>query len=178
LSVSRYDAFFFSSSVDPLALHSFLHDALPIFLMVVHLTSPDGKYDTLYLRNYLRLHVKDRLASIPGVGDAQAFGGGDYAMRLWLDPDKVASRGLTAGDVVRAVREQNIQVSAGQLGAEPMPDGSDFLTLINAKGRLATAEEFGNVVIKTGADGTVVRLSDVARIELAAGDYSMRSRLD
>src|SRR5690606_40190787 len=85
LSVSRYDAFFFSSSVDPLALHSFLHDALPIFLMVVHLTSPDGKYDTLYLRNYLRLHVKDRLASIPGVGDAQAFGGGDYAMRLWLD---------------------------------------------------------------------------------------------
>ncbi|MGQ4583591.1 multidrug efflux RND transporter permease subunit [Lysobacter sp. F60174L2] len=150
----------------------------PVFLMVVHLTSPDGKYDTLYLRNYLRLHVKDRLASIPGVGDAQAFGGGDYAMRLWLDPDKVASRGLTAGDVVRAVREQNIQVSAGQLGAEPMPNGSDFLTLINAKGRLSTAEEFGDVVIKTGADGTVVRLSDVARIELAAGDYSMRSRLD
>ncbi|GAB2617558.1 efflux RND transporter permease subunit [Novilysobacter erysipheiresistens] len=150
----------------------------PVFLMVVHLTSPDGKYDTLYLRNYLRLHVKDRLASIPGVGDAQAFGGGDYAMRLWLDPDKVASRGLTAGDVVRAVREQNIQVSAGQLGAEPMAHGSDFLTLINAKGRLSTVEEFGNVVIKTGADGTVVRLSDVARIELAAGDYSMRSRLD
>src|SRR3546814_8578824 len=99
-------------------------------------------------------------------------------MRLWLDPDKVASRGLAAGDVVRAVREQNIQVSAGQLGAEPMPNGSDFLTLINAKGRLSTAEEFGDVVIKTGADGTVVRLSDVARIELAAGDYSMRSRLD
>ncbi|KGM57627.1 transporter [Lysobacter arseniciresistens ZS79] len=150
----------------------------PVFLMVVHLTSPSGKYDTLYLRNYLRLHVKDRLASIPGVGNAQAFGGGDYAMRLWLDPDKVASRGLTAGDVVRAVREQNIQVSAGQLGAEPMPNGSDFLTLINARGRLASAEEFGDVVIKTGADGTVVRLSDVARIELAAGDYSMRSRLD
>jgi multidrug efflux pump len=150
----------------------------PVFLMVVHLTSPDGRYDTLYLRNYLRLHVKDQLAAIPGVGDAQAFGGGDYAMRIWLDPDKVASRGLTASDVLRAVREQNIQVSAGQLGAEPMPNGSDFLTLINAQGRLGTTEEFGNVVIKAGADGEVVRLSDVARIELAAGDYSMRARLD
>ena len=150
----------------------------PVFLMVVHLTSPDGRYDTLYLRNYLRLHVKDQLAGIPGVGDAQAFGGGDYAMRLWLDPDKVAARGLTASDVLNAVREQNIQVSAGQLGAEPMPNGSDFLTLINAKGRLGSTEEFSNVVIKTGADGEVVRLSDVARIELAAGDYSMRARLD
>src|SRR5690606_22508377 len=178
LSVSRYDAFFFSSSVDPLALHSFLHDALPVFLMVVHLTSPDGKYDTLYLRNYLRLHVKDRLASIPGVGDAQAFGGGDYAMRLWLDPDKIASRGLTAGDVVRAVREQNVQVSAGQLGAEPMPNGSDFLTLINARGRLSTPQEFGDIVIKSGGDGELVRLADVARIELAAGDYRLRARLD
>src|SRR5688572_15327290 len=150
----------------------------PVFLMVVHLVSPTGKYDTLYLRNYLRLHVKDQLASIPGVGDAQPFGGGDYAMRLWLDPGKVASRGLTAGDVVRSVREQNIQVSAGQLGAEPMPNNSDFLTLINARGRLETPEEFGSVVIKSGADGEVVRLSDVARIELAAGDYSMRARLD
>lgn len=150
----------------------------PVFLMVVHLTSPDGRYDTLYLRNYLRLHVKDQLAGIPGVGDAQAFGGGDYAMRLWLDPDKIAARGLTASDVLSAVREQNIQVSAGQLGAEPMPNGSDFLTLINAKGRLGSTEEFSNVVIKTGADGEVVRLSDVARIELAAGDYSMRARLD
>src|SRR3546814_7956962 len=96
--------------------------------MVVHLTSPSGKYDTLYLRNYARLHVKDALSRITGVGDAQVFGGGDYAMRAWLDPDKIASRGLTASDVVRAMREQNVQVSAGQLGAEPMPD-SDFLTL-------------------------------------------------
>jgi multidrug efflux pump len=150
----------------------------PVFLMVVHLTSPNGKYDTLYLRNYLRLHVKDQLASIPGVGDAQAFGGGDYAMRVWLDPDKVASRGLTAGDVVRAVREQNLQVSAGQLGAEPMPNASEFLTLINARGRLSTPEEFGDIVIKSGEDGEVVRLADVARVELAAGDYSMRARLD
>ncbi|WP_119718220.1 efflux RND transporter permease subunit [Cognatilysobacter tabacisoli] len=150
----------------------------PVFLMVVHLVSPDGKYDTLYLRNYMRLHVKDRIASIPGVGDAQPFGGGDYAMRLWLDPDKIASRGLTAGDVLRAVREQNIQVSAGQLGAEPIANGSEFLTLINAKGRLETPEEFGNIVLKGGTDGELVRLSDVARIELDAGDYTMRARLD
>ncbi len=150
----------------------------PVFLMVVHLVSPSGKYDTLYLRNYMRLHIKDRLASIPGVGDAQPFGGGDYAMRLWLDPDKIAARGMTAGDVVRAVREQNIQVSAGQLGAEPMANGSQFLTPINARGRLETPEEFGNIVLKSGEGGEVVRLSDVARVELAAGDYTMRARLD
>ena len=150
----------------------------PVFLMVVHLTSKDGKYDSLYLRNYMRLHVKDELARIPGVGDAQLFGGGDYAMRLWLDPDKVASRGMTASDVLRAVREQNVQVSAGQLGAEPMPNGSDFLLPINAKGRLETVEEFGNIVLKSGADGEIVRLADVARIELAAGDYTLRARLD
>ncbi|WP_206861882.1 efflux RND transporter permease subunit [Lysobacter changpingensis] len=150
----------------------------PVFLMVVHLTSPSGKYDTLYLRNYLRLHIKDQLASIPGVGEAQPFGGGDYAMRIWLDPDRVASRGMTASDVLRAVREQNIQVSAGQLGAEPMPNGSQFLTPINARGRLETPEEFGNIVLKGGEGGEVVRLSDVARIELAAGDYTMRARLD
>ncbi|HKN79272.1 MAG TPA: multidrug efflux RND transporter permease subunit, partial [Lysobacter sp.] len=150
----------------------------PVFLMVVHLVSPSGKYDTLYLRNYMRLHVRDELARLPGVGDAQTFGGGDYAMRIWLDPDKVAARGMTAGDVVRAVREQNIQVSAGQLGAEPMPNGSDFLTLINAQGRLRSVDEFRNVVLKNGDDGQVVRLSDVARVELAAGDYTLRSRLD
>ncbi len=149
----------------------------PVFLMVVHLTSPSGKYDTLYLRNYARLHVKDALSRLPGVGDAQIFGGGDYAMRAWLDPDKIASRGMTASDVLRAMREQNVQVSAGQLGAEPMPD-SDFLTLINAQGRLSTEQEFGDIVLKTGTDGEIVRLSDVARIELGAGDYTLRSQLD
>ncbi len=150
----------------------------PVFLMVVHLVSKDGKYDSLYLRNYMRLHVKDQLARIPGVGDAQPFGGGDYAMRLWLDPDRIAARGMTAGDVLRAVREQNVQVSAGQLGAEPMPNGSDFLLPINAKGRLQDEAEFGEIVLKSGADGEIVRLRDVARIELAAGDYTLRARLD
>ncbi|MFO7339556.1 MAG: multidrug efflux RND transporter permease subunit, partial [Lysobacteraceae bacterium] len=149
-----------------------------VFLMVVHLVSTDGRHDSLYLRNYARLHVKDELSRIPGVGDAQLFGGGDYAMRIWLDPDKVASRGLTAGDVLRAVREQNVQVSAGQLGAEPMPGGSDFLLPINARGRLESVEEFGDIVLKHGDDGQVVRLADVARIELAAGDYTLRARLD
>ncbi|MED5238567.1 MAG: multidrug efflux RND transporter permease subunit [Pseudomonadota bacterium] len=149
----------------------------PTFLMVVHLTSPDGRYDTLYLRNYARLHVRDALARIRGVGDAQVFGGGDYAMRAWLDPDKIAARSLTAADVVGAMREQNVQVSAGQLGAEPMPS-SDFLTLINAQGRLRTVEEFGDIIIKTGTNGEIVRLSDVARLELGAGDYTLRAQLD
>ena len=149
----------------------------PTFLMVVHLVSPDDSYDTLYLRNYARLHVRDQLAKISGVGEAQLFGGGDYAMRAWLDPDRIASHGLTAGDVVDAMREQNVQVSAGQIGAEPMPD-SDFLTLINAKGRLSTEQEFGNIVLKVGEDGEILRLGDVARLEMGAGDYTLRSRLD
>ena len=149
----------------------------PTFLMVVHLTSQDGAYDTLYLRNHVRLHVLDALSRIQGVGDAQMFGSGDYAMRAWLDPEQIASRGMTAGDVVGAMREQNVQVSAGQLGADPMPDSS-FLTLINARGRLTTVEEFGDIVIKTGGEGELVRLSDVARLELGAGDYTLRSQLD
>ena len=120
----------------------------------------------------------DRITSenplrIPGVGDAALFGGGDYAMRLWLDPDAIAARGLSAGDVLRAVREQNVQVSAGQLGAEPMPNGSDFLVSINAQGRLQTQEEFGQIVIESGRAGEIVRLADVARLELGAGDYTL-----
>ncbi|OGT60316.1 MAG: multidrug efflux RND transporter permease subunit [Gammaproteobacteria bacterium RIFCSPHIGHO2_12_FULL_63_22] len=150
----------------------------PTLTMVVHLLSPEGKYDSLYLRNYATLKVKDELARLPGVGQAALFGSGDYAMRLWLDPNKVAARGLTAGDVVRAVREQNVQVSAGQLGAEPTPIQSDFLVSINAQGRLQTEEEFGRIVIKSGSDGEIVRLSDVARIELGAGNYTLRSQLD
>ena len=149
----------------------------PTFLMVVHLTSPSGEYDTLYLRNYVRLNVRDRLARLEGIGDAQIFGGGDYAMRAWLDPDRIAARGLTASDVVGAMREQNVQVSAGQLGAEPIED-SDFLTLINAQGRLETVEEFGDIVLKRGEGGEILRLSDVARLEMGAGDYTLRSQLD
>ncbi len=150
----------------------------PTMTMVVHLLSPNGKYDSLYLRNYATLKVKDELARLPGVGQAQMWGAGDYAMRLWLDPNKIAARGLTAGDIVRTVREQNVQVSAGQLGAEPTPVASDFLVSINAQGRLQSEEEFGRIVIKSGANGEIVRLSDVARVELGAGNYTLRSQLD
>ena len=122
--------------------------------------------------------IKDELARLPGVGEALVFGAGDYAMRIWLDPDKVASRGLTAGDVVRAVREQNMQVSAGQLGAEPMPTDSDFLISINARGRLQTEQEFGDIVLKTGERRRGGAPADVARIELGAGDYTLRAQLD
>ena len=150
----------------------------PTLTMVVHLTSPDGRYDSLYLRNYATLNIKDELARLPGVGQAALFGSGDYAMRIWLDPDQVAARGLTASDVVRAIREQNVQVSAGQLGAEPTPVDRDFLLSINAQGRLQTEEQFGDIVIATGAEGEIVRLSDVARLDLGAGDYTLRSLLD
>ena len=111
------------------------HKQSPAFLVLVTLIS-DGRYDALYLRNYANIRVKDQIARLPGVGQIQQFGSGDYAMRVWLDPDKVASRGLTAGDVVRAIQEQNLQVSAGQLGAEPIKGGADFLIAINAQGRL------------------------------------------
>ena len=139
----------------------------PALTLVVHLVSPSGKYDSLYLRNYATLKVKDELARLPGVGQVQIFGAGEYAMRIWLDPNKVAARGLTASDVVSAMQEQNVQVSAGQLGAEPMPTRSDYLLSINAQGRLQTEEEFGNIILKSGDNGEIVRLRDVARIEMA-----------
>ncbi len=150
----------------------------PTMTLVVHLYSPSGKYDSLYLRNYATLKVKDELARLPGVGQVQIFGAGEYAMRIWLDPNKVAARGLTASDVVTAIREQNVQVSAGQLGAEPMPKDSDFLLSINAQGRLKDETEFGNIILKTSEDGSIVRLRDVARIEMGSGSYALRSQLN
>src|SRR3954471_10609378 len=121
--------------------------------MDVHLTSPDGRYDEKYLRNFALLQVKDTLARIPGMGDVQLFGSGDYSMRVWLDPDKVASRGLTASDVVRALREQNVQVAAGTLGQQPSPRDARFQLSISAQGRLLDEAEFANVIVKTSADG-------------------------
>ena len=154
----------------------------PDLTMVVHLISPDQRYDTTYLRNYAVLNVKDVLARISGVGQAITFGGGDYSMRVWLDPQKVASRSLTAGDVVRAIREQNLQVAAGTIGAPPFPSngkgGADFQLTVNAQGRLITEDEFRDIVIKTGDEGAVTRLSDVARLELGAADYALRSLLN
>ncbi|WP_144638947.1 efflux RND transporter permease subunit [Bordetella genomosp. 13] len=150
----------------------------PTPLMYISLYSPDNSRGDLYLRNYLLLHVKDELSRLTGVGDVGLYGSGDYAMRLWLDPNRLAARGLAAGDVLRAVREQNVQVSAGQLGAEPSPKAGDFLTPINVRGRLKTIEEFGGIVLSAGADGQVVKLSDVARLELGAGDYTLRAYFD
>jgi len=150
----------------------------PDLAMVVHLVSPGNRYDMLYLRNYAVLQVKDKLARIPGAGQVRVFGGGDYAMRIWLDPDKVAARGLSAGDVVHAIREQNVQVAAGVVGAPPMPEKVDYQLTVNARGRLVNEEEFGDIIIRTGDRGEVTRLRDVARIELAAGGYSLRSLLD
>jgi len=150
----------------------------PDLTMVVHLVSPTGRYDEIYLRNYATLQVKDELARIPGAGSVQLFGSGDYAMRIWLDPNKVAARGLTASDVVAAIREQNVQVAAGGLGQQPVTGQVAMEMQINAKGRLIDEGEFGNIIIKTGADGEKTRLKDVARIELGASSYGLRSLLN
>src|SRR4051795_12849125 len=150
----------------------------PDLTMVVHLLSPNGRYDMTYLRNYAVLNVKDRLARIEGVGQVQLFGSGDYSMRIWLDPQKVAERGLSAADVVREIRAQNVQAAAGIVGASPSEAGLDLQLSINAQGRLQTEQEFGEIIVKNGANGEVTRLRDIARIELGAADYSLRSLLD
>ena len=150
----------------------------PTLTLVVHMFSPNNTYDSLYLRNYATLKVKDELARLPGVGQIQIFGAGEYAMRVWLDPNKVAARGLTASDVVTAMQEQNVQVSAGQLGAEPLKKQSDFLLSINTQGRLESEQEFGDIILKTSEDGSLVRLRDVARIEMGSGSYALRSQLN
>ncbi|WP_256852562.1 multidrug efflux RND transporter permease subunit OqxB [Pantoea sp. Fr+CA_20] len=150
----------------------------PTLTLVVHLFSPNNTYDSLYLRNYATLKVKDELARLPGVGQIQIFGAGEYAMRVWLDPNKVAARGLTASDVVNAMQEQNVQVSAGQLGAEPLKKQSDFLLSINMQGRLENEQQFGDIILKTSDDGSLVRLRDVARIEMGSGSYALRSQLN
>jgi multidrug efflux pump len=150
----------------------------PDLTMVIHLVSPDNRYDMVYLRNYALLQVKDVLARIPGVGQVMIYGAGDYAMRIWVDPQKVAARGLLASDVVNAIREQNVQVAAGVIGGPPMRTPVDYQLSVNAHGRLLDEQEFGDIIIKAGANGELTRLRDVARIELAAGDYALRSQLN
>ncbi|TLX62736.1 multidrug efflux RND transporter permease subunit [Stutzerimonas nosocomialis] len=152
--------------------------ASPDLTMVVHLTSPDERYDMLYLSNYATLNVKDELARLDGIGDVQLFGLGEYSLRVWLDPTKVASRNLTATDVVAAIREQNRQVAAGSLGAPPSNAGNSFQLSINTQGRLVTEEEFENIVVRAGEDGEITRLRDIARIELGSNQYALRSLLN
>lgn len=150
----------------------------PDITMVVNLFSPDKRYDQVYVSNFAYLQVKDVLARLPGVGSIIIFGARDYSMRVWLDPEKVAARDLTADDVVNAIREQNVQVAAGAIGKAPMSKGLSFQYIVNAQGRLTDEQEFGDIVIKTGTDGQVTRVRDVARVELAALDYSMNSKID
>lgn len=152
--------------------------ASPDLTMVVHLTSPDKRYDMLYLSNYALLNIKDELARLGGVGDVQLFGMGDYSLRVWLDPNKVASRNLTATDVVNAIREQNRQVAAGSLGSPPAPGATSFQMSVNTQGRLVSEEEFENIIIRSGANGEITRLKDIARIELGSSQYALRSLLN
>jgi len=149
----------------------------PDILMVVHLVSPDDRYDPLYLSNFATLQVRDQLARLSGVGDVLVWGAGEYSMRIWLDPGKVAARGLTASDVVASIQEQNVQVAAGSVGQQPEASAA-FQVTVNTLGRLSNEEQFGDIVVKTGADGQVTRLRDIARIELGADSYALRSLLD
>ncbi|MEK7802066.1 MAG: efflux RND transporter permease subunit, partial [Pseudomonadota bacterium] len=149
----------------------------PDLTMVVHLKSPTGRYDMLYLRNYGTLNVKNQLAKISGIGNVMLFGSGDYAMRIWLNPQKISTQNLTATDVITAIRKQNVQVAAGVIGGPPYGQAIDVQMPVNAQGRLTDADEFGDIIIKR-ENGVVTRLKDVARIELDSANYGLRSFLD
>ncbi|MEO1035455.1 MAG: multidrug efflux RND transporter permease subunit [Pseudomonadota bacterium] len=150
----------------------------PTLTMVVHVTSPNGTYGAEYLANFVNLQIKDELARIDGVGQALIFGAGEYSMRIWLDPEKAASRDLTAGDIVAAIRDQNSQVSAGTIGAPPQTEAATVQLSVGAQGRLRSADEFSDIVLKTGEPGAVTVLGDVARVELGAETYALRSLLN
>ena len=150
----------------------------PSLLMVVSLISPNNRYAPLYLSNYATLQIKDVLARVPGVGDALIFDTREYSMRVWLDPEKLSSRDMTASDVVRALREQNIQVAAGGIAQPPGATGQDFQYTINTLGRLIQEDQFADIVIKTGSGGQITRLRDVSRIELGSRNYDVSSYMD
>ncbi|MCV6597342.1 MAG: efflux RND transporter permease subunit, partial [Mangrovicoccus sp.] len=144
----------------------------PNMLMVVSLTSPNGTYDEVFLSNYASINLKDTLARINGVGRADMLTDFAYAMRMWMDPDRMASLSISPTDVINAIRQQNIEVSAGQIGTPPVPDDQQFQYTIRAQGRLDNARDFGNIVIRTGDAGSVVRLRDVAEVELGSSYYN------
>ncbi|QDV44629.1 Efflux pump membrane transporter BepE [Stieleria neptunia] len=151
---------------------------IPDMLMVVHLISPDDSRDQLYISNYAFLRVRDALMRLDGVGEIRIAGGNEYAMRVWLDIEKMTHVDLTAGEVVEAIRSQNVQVAAGVIGQPPIDDAGDFQLNVTTQGRLIREDEFGEIIVKRGTDGRVTRLRDVARIELGAQDYSRLSYLD
>lgn len=150
----------------------------PDLTLAVQFFSPDGSRDVTYLANFVTLQVRDRLARVKGVADANSLGGQDFTMRIWLDPEKLAGRNLTAGDVTRALREQNLQIAGGSLGQPPVPLGAAFQYTLVAQGRLLTEEEFRDVVVKTGENGEMTRVRDIARVELGARDYSTKTYMD
>jgi hydrophobe/amphiphile efflux-1 (HAE1) family protein len=152
--------------------------ATPSILLAIHLYSPDKSRDTLYLSNYLTLHVKDALARLQGVGDVQFQGGREYAMRVWLDPDKVATHNLSAADVLAVLRAQNLQVSAGVLNRPPVPGDRAYQINVEARGRLTAPEEFGNIVLKSDSQGRVTRVRDVGHAEIGAVDYGNTAFVD
>ena len=152
--------------------------ATPNILLAVHLMSPDSSRDDLYMSNYATLHVKDALARLPGVGDVQLFGARDYAMRIWLDPDKVAANNISAGEVLAALRAQNIQVSAGILNQPPVPSREAYQINVQTLGRLSTPQQFADIVLKSDAQGRVTRLRDVGRVEIGAADYGSTAFTD
>jgi hydrophobe/amphiphile efflux-1 (HAE1) family protein len=152
--------------------------SIPSILLAVHLYSPDGSRDLLYLSNYATLHIKDELARLPGVGDVEFQGGRDYAMRIWLDPDKVASRDLSASDVLSALRAQNLQVSAGILNQPPSPNDAAYQINVETLGRLTTPEQFADIIVKSDSSGRVTRIRDIGRVEVGAADYSSTAYKD
>jgi HAE1 family hydrophobic/amphiphilic exporter-1 len=147
-------------------------------LQIVTLTSPDGRYDSLYLANYATIRLKDEIARLPGVGNVNVFGAGQYSMRVWLDPNRMQARGLTVQDVVQALQQQSEQVTAGQIGAPPAPEGQPFQYTLNVLGRLDDPEQFANVIVKTGSAGEITRVRDVGRVELGAQTYGQVFTLD
>ncbi len=147
-------------------------------VLIVNLTSPNGTLDQAFLQNYADIHITDRLARIEGVASINNFGLRKYAMRIWLDPERLANMGMTAVDVENAIKEQNNQVAAGKLGEPPAPEGQAFSFQLNTLGRLENVEQFGNIVIRANSDGTVVRVNDVGRVELGSEDYTWSTSLD
>lgn len=145
-------------------------------LLLITLSSPNGTYDEVFLSNYASINLKDALARVAGVGKADVMTDFQYSMRMWMDPNRMAGLGLTPADVINAIREQNLEVSAGQIGTPPIPEGQQFQYTIKAKGRLTTVQEFENIVLRTGASGSIVRIRDVARVELGADYYNASGR--
>src|SRR5882672_12506022 len=147
-------------------------------MLVMSLSSPNDTYDALFLANYANINIIDALYRVPGVGDVRIFGAGDYAMRIWVKPDRLAQLGLTVPELVRAVQQQSTVNPSGQIGAQPAPPGQEMTYTVRAQGRLQTAEEFAAIAVRSNPDGSVVRLKDVARIELGALNYQQSSRMN